>query len=155
MALLGSFFLILSLLCRTCPAPAYGDGIFSPEEMRRLQKEDSVENRIKIYQEASERIQKDLHQSAAKEEFKTVPDKLKTWTLLLANSLEDIETNLKAKKKPRSLINYEIHVRKAIGNTESYKIKAPADQEDAFNSCIAQAENVHKKFVEILFQLKS
>jgi hypothetical protein len=155
MALLGSFILILNLLCQTGSVPAYGDDIFSPEEIRQLQKGDSVENRIKIYQAASVRIQKNLQQSVAKEEFKMVPDTLKTWTLLLAKSLEDIETNLKAQKKPRSLINYEIHVRKAIVNTKGHKIKAPADQQDAFNSGIAQAESVHKKFVEILFQLKS
>ena len=155
MALLGSFILILNLLSQTSSVPAHGDDIFSPEEIRQLKKGNSVEHRIKIYQAASERIQKSLQQSAAKEEFKIVPDTLKTWTLLLANSLEDIETNLKAKKKPRSLINYEIHVRKAIVNMKGYKIKAPADQQDAFISCIDHAESVHKKFVEILFQLKS
>jgi hypothetical protein len=155
MVLPGSFILILNLLCQTGSVPAHGNDIFSPTEIRQLEKRDSVEPRIKIYQEASVRIQKSLQESAAKEEFKTTPDTLKIWTLLLAKSLEDIETNLKAKNKPRSLINYEIHVRKAIVHTKGYKIRAPADQQDAFNSCIAQAESVHQKFVEILFRLKS
>jgi hypothetical protein len=155
MARLGSFIIILNLLCPTISIPACGDDIFSSEEMRQLQKGDSVEHRIKIYQAASERIQQNLQQSVAKEEFKIIPDTLKTWTLLLTKSLEDIETNLKTKTKPRSLINYEIHVRKAIGSTEGYKLKAPADQQDAFNSCISQANSAHKKFVEILFRLKS
>jgi hypothetical protein len=155
MTLLGSFILILTLLCRTSSDPVYADAIFSPAEIDQLQKGDSVEHRIKIYQAASVRIQKSLQQSVDKEEFKTVPDTLETWTLLLAKSLEDIEMNLKAKNKPRSLINYEIQARKAIGNMKGYKIKAPADQQDAFNSCIVQAESVHKKFVEILFKLKS
>jgi hypothetical protein len=155
MAILGSFILFLNLLCQTSPDLVYADDIFSPAEIGQLQKGNSVEHRIKIYQAASVRIQKSLQQSVAKEEFKIVPDTLKTWTLLLAKSLEDIEANLKAKNKPPSLINYEIHVRKAIGNTKGYKIKAPADQQDAFDSHIAQAESVHKKFVEILFRLKS
>jgi hypothetical protein len=155
MALLGSFILILNLLFPTSSVPAFGGDIFSPEEIRQLKKGDSVEHRTKIYQTASARIQKTLQQSVAKEEFPIIPDTLKTWMLLLAKSLEDIETNLKAKNKPRSLINYEIHVRKAIVNMKSYKIKAPADQQDAFDSCIAQAESVHKKFVEVLFRLKS
>jgi hypothetical protein len=155
MAFLGSFILILSLLCQTSPAPAYPDDFFSGAELLKLKKEDSVEKRIKTYQAASERIQKNLQQSAAKEEFNAVPDTLKNWTRLLDESLADIETNLKAKNKPRSLIKYEIHVRKAIVNMKNYKIKAPADQQDAFASCMAQAESVHKKFVEILFRLKS
>jgi hypothetical protein len=155
MALLGSFILILNLLCGTSSVPVQGDDIFSTEEIRQLQKKDSVDGRIKIYQAASVRIQKNVQQSVTKDEFNAVPDMLKIWTLLLARSLEDIETNLKAKTKPRSLINYEIQVRKAIVSTESYKIKAPADQQDAFDNCIAQAESAHKKFVEILFRLKS
>jgi hypothetical protein len=155
MAVLGSFILILCMLTQTGPAPAFGDGLFSPAELLQLRKGDSLEHRIKIYRAASMRIQKNLQQSVAKEEFETVPDALKTWILLLTKSLEDVETNLKAKKKPISLINYEIHVRKAISDMQGYKLKAPTDQQDAFNSCIAQAESVHKKFVEILFRLKS
>jgi hypothetical protein len=155
MALLGSFILFLSLLGQTGPATAVGDEPFSSAELLKLKKRDSVESRIKIYREASIRIQKNLQQSAAKEEFETVSDALKTWILLLTKSLEDIETNLKAKKKPISLINYEIHVRKAISSIQGYKLKAPADQQDDYDSCIAQAESVRKKFVEILFQLKS
>jgi hypothetical protein len=155
MALLGSLIFVLNLLCQTSSNPVYTDNLFSPAEIRQLQKGDSVGPRIKIYQAASIRIERSLQQSVAKEDFKAIPDTLKTWTLLLNKSLEDIETNLKAKNKPLSLINYEIHVRKAIGNTKGFKIKAPADQQDAFDSYIAQAENVHKKFVEILFRLKS
>jgi hypothetical protein len=155
MVALGSLVLILNLLCLTGSTPSYGTDIFSADEILKLKKEDSVERRAKIYQSASVRIQKNLQQSADKEEFKIVPDLLKTWNLLLSKSIEDIETNLKAKHKPRSLIDYEIHVRKAIGDVKGYKIKAPADYEDAFNSCIAQAESAHKKLVDMLFQLKS
>ena len=155
MVLLGSFVLILSLLGQTSSTPVYRNDIFNSEELLKLQKEDSIEKRIKVYQEASERVQKTLEQSVAKEEFDTVPDRLGTWTLLLAESLTDIETNLKAKKKPRDLIKYEIHVRKAIGDMEGYKLKAPVDQQEAFRSCIDQAERIHKKFVELLFRLNS
>jgi hypothetical protein len=155
MLLLGLFVLILNLMCQTSPAPANGNHIFSSEETLKLQKANSVKNRIKIYQAASARIQKNLQQSVSKEEFETVPGALKIWISLLARSLEDIETNLKTKKKPRYLINYEIHLRKAIGDMQGHKIKAPTGQMEAFDSCITQAKNVHKKLVEMLFQLNS
>jgi hypothetical protein len=155
MAILGSFILILTMLCQSGPIPANEDDIFSATEISRLKTENSVELRIKIYQAASMRTHKNLQQSVSKEEFETVPETLKIWASLLAQSLEDVETNLKAKKKPRNLISYEIHLRKAISSMQSCKIKAPADQQDAFDSWLAQTESIRKKFVEILFNLKS
>jgi hypothetical protein len=155
MILLGSFVLFLNVLCQTGSVPADGDAIFSPAEQARLKIENSVERRIKIYQAASVRIQRDLQLSVAKDDYATVSAALKVWVSLLAKSLEDVENNLQSKKKPRSLINYEIHVRKTIGDVQSYKIKAPADQQDSFDSCITQAESIRKKLVEILFKLKS
>jgi hypothetical protein len=155
MVLFGSFVLILNMLCQAGLVSVDQDTVFSPAEKTQLTMENSVERRIKIYQSASVRIQKNMHQSVAKEDFQTIPDDLKTWISLLVKSLEDIENNLKSKKKPRSLINYEIHVRKAISDLQGIKIKAPAEQQDDFDSCIAQAASIRKKFVEILFKLKS
>jgi len=84
-------------------------------------------------------------------EFEVVPGILNLWTLLLNRSLEDIEEALKSKKKPKSLKKYEIHLRKAIKETQDYKTKTPFDQQDAFNACLVRAETIRKQFVEILF----
>jgi hypothetical protein len=129
----------------------HGD-IFLPSEKAQIKQADTVERRIKVYEAASKRIQQSLEAAIAKDNFHAVPDNLQLWTSLLAKSLEDIEANLKAKKKPRALIRYEIQVRKSISRTESLKIRAPVDQQDIFDSCIAQAERVRKRFVEILFR---
>jgi hypothetical protein len=153
MAFIASLILMLNMLCQAAGVPADTDDIFTPAEKAQLQKETSADRRIKIYQKVSVRIQQKLHQSVAKADYDAVPDTLKRWTALLSKSLTDIETNLKATKKTRNLINYEISVRKTIVDTQSYKIKAPVDQQDVFDACIAQAEVIHRKIVEILFKL--
>jgi len=128
------------------------EDILIPAEKVQMQKANSIDRRIKVYEAASKRIQQTLHDCVAKQEFEQVPDTLKLWTSLLAKSLEDIEANLKSKKKSRNLINYEIQVRKAIADTQGYKIRAPVEQQDDFDSCLAQAETIRKKLVEILFR---
>jgi hypothetical protein len=153
MSFFASFILMLYLLSRTAGVPAGADAIFAPDEKAQLQKTSSAEGRIKIYQKASVRIQKDLQQSVEKESFDTVPDTLKRWPSLLSTSFDDINANLKAEKKPKSLINYEIHVRKAIADTRGYKFKAPAEQQDVFDACLAQAEVIRRKIMDILNKL--
>jgi hypothetical protein len=126
--------------------------IFVPSEKTRIEKSQNVDGRIKVYETASNRIQQELEAAVTKEDFQKVPDSLRTWSSLLSKSLEDIESNVKAKKKSRALINYEIQVRKSITRTESLKIRAPVEQQDLFDSCLEQAENVRRRFVEILFR---
>jgi hypothetical protein len=153
MACFASIILLMNLLCSPAAAPADGADVFTSEEEAKLEKTAKADSRIKIYRKVSERIQEKLEKSVAKGEFDTVPELLKQWTSLLTTALDDIETNLKAKKKTRNLVNFEISVRKAIDNTHRYKIKAPAEQQDAFDACIDQAEKVHRKIVDILFKL--
>jgi hypothetical protein len=155
MGILASFALILGMMSQAVAVPADWGDVLSFEEQAKISREKSVDGRTKIYRAASIRIQKNLQQFVSKKEFESVPDTLKLWTTLLAKSLEDIETNLQAKKKPRSLINYEIQIRKTIVDIQGYKIAAPVDQQDAFDSCLAEAEKVRKRFVNILFELKS
>jgi len=153
MALLGSLLVVLNMLCQAGVPLANADDIFSSAEKAELgMAAGSIEHRIKIYDAASVRIQHDLQLSVQKNDFDAVPGALKTWISALSKSLEDIEANLKAKKKSRNLIGYEIQVRKAIADTEGLKIKAPVDQQEAFDSCLAQAETIRKKFVDILFR---
>jgi hypothetical protein len=152
MAILASVFLILTLLTQTAglsPAPAKA---FTSEEYSRLAASKSPNNRISIYDEASERIQKDLQAAAKKEQFETVPDLLTTWISLLQTSLEDIETNSNANKKTKKLRKFEIHLRKAIKDLRDIKLKAPVEQQDTFDSGIVKAETIRKKLIDILFK---
>jgi len=150
---IGLFALVLafSFQAGEVPPPVNVD-IFNPTEKAQLENESNIERRIKIYESASRRMQKALEAAVVKEDFQTVPGNLKLWMALLRKSLEDIQANLKSKKKSGALHNYEIQVRKSIVNTESLKIKAPLDQQDLFDSCISKAKEVREKFMEILFQ---
>jgi hypothetical protein len=127
-------------------------GIFNSEEKLGFDKASNADSRIKIYLKASIRIQKSIQSEVAKENFQAAANDMKTWTTILDESLKDIEANLKTKKKSTNLIRYEIQVRKAITDSQNYKLKAPFEQQDLFESCLKQAEYVRKKFVDILFK---
>jgi len=144
--------LTLSLFLLAGAVAAFPDGILSPAEKLRIEGESKVENRVKVYEAASVRIQRAIQAAISKDEFGTVPENMELWTTLLEHSLKDIETNLKSKKKPRPLIKYEIQVRKAIAATQKSKIRAPVGQQDVFDSCVARAAAVHKRLVELLFR---
>ena len=154
MSTLWLFSLILCMLLQTAGvAPlSFPDDVLSTAEKIQVERESNVDRRIKIYESASARIQKELQEAIAKDNFQTVPNNLNKWVLLLSSSLRDIESNLKANKKSRPLINYEIQVRKAIANTQKNKMRAPVEQQDIFESSLSQAEAIRKKFVEILFE---
>lgn len=139
---------LVMLLQTDLPVPAE---VLDPGERARIEKKEKIEDRIKIYCSASIRYQKAVESAASRNEFDAMPENLKLWRTLLSSSLKDIEANLK-KKKSRALINYEIHLRKTIGNVQKVRIKAPADQQESFDSWISEAEEVRKKIVEILFQ---
>ena len=117
----------------------------------RVEKERDINDRIKVYTEASKRIQERLVKASSKRQFESVPRELELWTALLANSYKDIKTNINPEKKSKNLIKFEIQVRKSLDDLEDYKIKAPIDQQDAFDACLSQAEEIRKKFVEIIF----
>jgi hypothetical protein len=125
--------------------------ILNPDEKARLEKGESIEQRIKVYEAASKRIQQSLETAVSKEDSQAVSNNLTIWTSLLSKSLEDIEANANTRKQSNALKGYEIQLRKAIASTESYKIKVPVDLQDAFEACLAHAETVRKKFVELLF----
>lgn len=131
--------------------PPVAGEVFNSAEKAQLENAKNIEQRIKVYTAASRRIQQTLEASVDKEDFRTVPENLTLWIALLSKSLEDVEANLKSKKKSGALIKYEIQLRKSITNTTSLKIRAPVDQQDLFDSCISQAETVRRKFVAILF----
>lgn len=145
------FALLLAFFFQAGDVPPVAGEVFNSAEKAQLENAKNIEQRIKVYTAASRRIQQTLEASVDKEDFRTVPENLTLWIALLSKSLEDIETNLKSKKKSGALIKYEIQLRKSITNTASLKIRAPVDQQDLFDSCISQAETVRRKFVAILF----
>jgi quinolinate synthase len=145
------FALLLAFFFQAGDVPPVAGEVFNSAEKAQLENAKNIEQRIKVYTATSRRIQQTLETSVDKEDFRTVPENLTLWIALLSKSLEDIEANLKSKKKSGALIKYEIQLRKSIANTASLKIKAPVDQQDLFDSCISQAETVRRKFVAILF----
>jgi hypothetical protein len=152
MALFESLFLILNILIQVAgPSPAKGEA-FTPEEKSRLALSESLNSRIKIYDEAAQRIQNDLQESVNKEQFETVPNILTAWVSLLQTSINDIETDPKANKKSKKLRKFEIHLRKAIKDLPEVKRKTPYEQHDTFDSCIAKTETIRKKMIDILFK---
>jgi hypothetical protein len=126
--------------------------VFIPKETTRIEKARNVEGRIKVYQDASKRIQRMLETAIREDEFQDFPGKLNVWNSLLTGSLEDIEANLKTKKKSKALKDYEIQVRKSITDMEKFRIRVPVEQQDTLDTCLAQAERVRKRFMEILFE---
>lgn len=126
--------------------------VFTPKEKSRLSLAKSLNNRIKIYDEAALRIQQDLQESLKKEQFEKVPAILTAWGALLQTSIGDIEIDGKTNKKSKQLRKFEIHIRKAIKDLQYLKLKVPHEQYDAFASGITAAEAIRKKMIDILFK---
>jgi hypothetical protein len=121
-------------------------------ERSRLEKEAKLDNRIKIYEEASNRCQQLVTDMVQRQDFQLIPGYLQSWKTLLDKSLGDIEASPGRKDKSRALRKFEIHLRKAISSAQELKLKATVDQFDAFETWLRRAEQVHKKFVDFLFE---
>ena len=131
-------------------APA--DSCLTHVENRQLSATPNIEGRIKIYRQISERFHRAVEATISKQDFDFIPAMLRCWKDRLTASLQDIEAKVNRKKKSGALIDYEIQVRKSIFYVNDVRLKAPYTQQDDFDSWIAQAELVHQKFVDILFQ---
>lgn len=149
----GPLIIALFLILQTGPVPDFPAGTFTKKEAEKIAKEShDIEERIKVYQKASERILKTVGDAVSGKKFEAVGESLSLWTALLTESLKDIEANLgRRKKKSKPLIKYEIQVRKAIKDLRDYKIRAPGGQQDAFSRCISLADGVRSRMVDILF----
>jgi hypothetical protein len=130
--------------------PSAADGLTSVER-ERLQREQKIDNRIKIYENASARLFKTLEAAVLKEDFQSVPAILKFFTTLLNLAIKDIDQNESRKRKSRALIRYEIQLHKTISGVQGFKIRAPVDQQDDFDAWLNRAEEIRKKFMDILF----
>jgi hypothetical protein len=143
------FYLLLNA-CQAGPLPPTQDGLL-PAERERLSKEEKIDNRIKIYETATERIRNALHKTVTAESYSDVPALLSDWQRLLATSTQDIEDKVSRKKRSRNLIHFEIQLRKAIADVQNYKLKAPIDLQQGFENWLADADKAHNSFVDILF----
>jgi hypothetical protein len=142
----------LFIFSQSANIPLLDGTVLIAEEKARIARSASAEDRIKVYESASKRIQDTFQAAIASDDFYRVPEILKRWTDLLSGSLADIEANLKTKKKSKALIRYEIQVRKSIGDCRSYKARAPVDQQDGLDASIAKAEEIRRQFVDIIFK---
>ncbi len=147
LALTCGLLLQAGLLSST-PGP---DGLLDSERAR-LERETKLDKRIKIYEAASIRYQNALAASVQNQELQIIPAQLKSWTNLLDTSLKDVENSTARKDKSKALIHYEIHLRKAISDMQELKLKASVEQFDAFEAWLKRAEEIHKRFVDMLFQ---
>jgi len=127
------------------------DGLLESERIR-LERETKLDRRIKVFEAASVRYERTLTGSIQGQNLQGVPSQLKSWTNLLESSLKDVERSTARKDKSKALIHFEIHLRKAISNLREIRLKATVDEFDAFESWLAKAEEVHEKFVDMLFQ---
>ncbi len=146
-----SFVLILGLAVQAGGPSLDSDAGLTNAEKEQLQREQKIDNRIKIYEAASTRWFKTLETQVLKEDFQSVPASLKSWTALLDLAMQDINANASRKKKSKALIRYEIQLRKELGEVQGFKIRAPVDQQDEFDAFLSHAEEIRKKFVDILF----
>jgi hypothetical protein len=152
MSLLGLLVFALSAFLQAAAAPSSIDNLLDSKEKASMAAAANVEGRVKVYQIASRRYQQSLESAIANNDFSQIPDDLKRWTALLSASLEDIEVNLKTKKKSKVLIRFEIELRKDISSFHSYKTRVPADLQDSFGSSLDRAEKIRKRFIEMIFQ---
>lgn len=152
MALPGLIPLVLYTFLQAVPGPLLQGDTLNAEEKARLDRAQKVDDRIKVYHAASKRMQQQVHASVSAGDFSDMPDALELWGGLLSGSLQDIETNMQAKKKSKALIKFEIQVRKTIAEFKGYKARAPLEQQDAFDATLADAEKIRKRFVEIIFK---
>jgi hypothetical protein len=149
---LWPFILLLGFgVAQANQAPEPADGL-TPAETTQLAKEQKIDGRIKVYLAASERHRAAISTEMAKHQYPEIPNKLQSWEQLLKTSLKDIDASItNRKKKSKTLIRYEIQLRKSITEAQAYKTNVPVDVIDPFDAWLNQAEDVHQKFVDILF----
>jgi hypothetical protein len=152
MSLLGLLPLFLYTFLQVASVPLLEGNILNVDEKARINRAQSVDDRIKVYHSALKRMQQSVDVVVSGNDFSNAPDILEQWIGLLSGSLKDIDANLTTKKKSKALIKYEIEVRKAITAFKAYKTNAPLDQQDLFDSKLADAETIRKRLVEIIFQ---
>lgn len=151
MELLISLAFLISIQSGPPSLASIGPGVFTATERARLERELKVDNRIKIYEAASKRYLRSVQDQIQKEQFKNLEPEIGSWLSMLSFSLKDIDHNVQRRKKSRSLIHYEIELRKAIEDMKDLRLKAVGEADAAFDKWLNEAEIIRNTFVDILF----
>ena len=129
--------------------------IYTPSEKKRLTSAKSLDNRIRVYDAAFERIRKELEKDMREDRFDDAARKLSNWSVLLSESLADIEANSNPKRRSNRLRQYETHLRQAVNGMRSISMRAPTTElYGAFVSFMEQAEETRRKFMNIIFNME-
>ena len=127
--------------------------IYTPSEKRRLDSAKSLDDRIRVYDTAFQRIRKEMERDIREDRFEDAARTLSAWSALLSESLADIEKNSDPKRRSGRLRQYEINLRQTIGGMRSLSIRTPMELYDALESFSEQAEEARRKFMNILFNM--
>ncbi len=139
----------------TAPAALTGSDCLTDKEKTELSHQSGIDGRIKVYRTISERLHLAIEGNTGKQNFDGVTPLISCWKQLLTSSLQDIEANINRKKKSGALINYEIQLRKSIVDMKDVRLKLPLPQQDDMEAWLTQADETHKRAVDILFQRDS
>jgi hypothetical protein len=148
LVILGRFLGPVNTQAVQLPGP---DGL-TPIERSKLEKEEKIDSRIRVYEAASIRFHKSVRSAVQKEEFEIVEEDLNSWMKVLSASLEDIEVNVNRRKMSRPLIRFEIHLRKAFLDLQDLKHKAPLEEQEKIETWLGRAEGIRNSFLNILFK---
>ena len=124
---------------------------YTPSEKARITAARTPDERIRIYDEAFERLGKKAREIFQQGEFDSLPDILTNISDLLGESLADIEANIRPHAKSQRLIRYEINLRQLIKDFRSRWLRVPEEHQDAFQNFLDQAEATRQKFMDIIF----
>jgi len=125
--------------------------IYATSEKNRLASSKSLDDRIRVYDTAFERIRKEMEKHIREGRFEDASRALPAWSALLSESLADINKNMNPKKKSNRLKQYEIHLRRAVNGMRAFRMRAPMGLYDALVSFEEKAEETRRKFMGFLF----
>ena len=125
--------------------------IYTPSERNRLTSAKSLDDRIRVYGAAFERIRKEIEKDIRDERFEDAARTLSSWSALLSESLADIEATANPGRMSNRLRQYEINLRQALDGLRTLRLRVPVELHDAFISFSEQAEETRRKFINILF----
>jgi hypothetical protein len=123
----------------------------TPAEKTQLEREENIENRIRVYESVSIRMCKSIRSLVEEKDFQRLPEQLKIWPDFLSMAFRDIDQKISRKKKSKNLIHLEIQLRKALFDLRDLKFHVPPEYQEQFDSELDRVETLRRKLVEILF----
>jgi hypothetical protein len=150
MVFIISFMLAFFITGGTDESTGSWENLMNPREKARWESANSLDRRMRVYQDITERVQKELRKAVTAAAYEAVPELLDQWIILLEKSCEDIETSPENGRK-RRIIQYEISLRKAIKTVEGLKIMSDAELHDAFDIWAVRAETIRGRIMKVVF----